>query len=59
MMLKFCRLYTGEDTNLPKYLKLMHEKNVSDSRKEEILFSQLKNNNFYNGAWVYVSNPLL
>ena len=30
-MLKFYGLNTGEETHLPKYLELMHEKNVSDS----------------------------
>jgi len=59
LMLLFCGLNEGEEALLPVYLELMNEKNASDSRKEQILLSQLKNNEFYEGARVYVSKMLL
>ena len=59
LMLLFCGLNEGEENLLPAYLELMNEKNASDSRKEQILLSQLKNNEFYEGAKVYFSKMLL
>ena len=59
LMLKFCGLEEGNEASLPSYLEMMNEKNVSDSRKEQIILAQLKDNEFYEGAKVYVSNPLL
>ena len=58
-MLMYCGLQSGEEDSLPRYLKLLNEKQVIEGRKEKILINQILKNEYYEGAKVYVSNPLL
>ena len=55
----YCGLQGGEEDSLPRYLKLLNEKQVIEGRKEKILIDQIRKNEYYEGAKVYASNPLL
>ena len=41
MTLQFCGLNSGNESYLLEYLEVIHKKNISDSRKEQIVLSQL------------------
>ena len=45
--LHLCGLQPGAEASLPQYLTRLASKNVSDSIKDQIITSQIRNNGYY------------
>ena len=58
--LTLCSLQPGQaEASLPQYLTRLASKNVSDSIKDQIITSQIRNNEYYHGHQVPITSALL
>ena len=57
--LNLCGLQTGAEASLPQYLTRLAGKNVSDAIKDQIVTSQIRNNQYYDGHRVPITSALL
>ena len=57
--LTLCGLQLGDEASLPQYFTRLAGKNVSDSIKDQIITSQIRNNEYYDGHRVPITSALL
>ena len=57
--LHICGLNQGDEQSLPTYLTRLAAKNVSDSIKDQIITSQIRNNEYYDGHKVPIMAAML
>ena len=57
--LTLCGLQLGDEASLPQYLTRLAGKNVLDSIKDQIITSQIRNNEYYDGHRVPITSALL
>ena len=57
--LNLCGLHPGAEGLLPQYFTKLAGKNISDTIKDQIITSQIHNNEYYNGHHVPITSGLL